>query len=103
MIPMSRAPLNDVPPDILDEDEDDEAPGPEIGTDVEFDLEANPNQVARGTEVIKRFWSTLPNRPGVYRMFDAKGDVLYVGKAKSLKARVPPMPAARAIRTASRA
>ena len=88
MIPMSRAPLNDVPPDILDEDEDDEAPGPEIGTDVEFDLEANPNQVARGTEVIKRFWSTLPNRPGVYRMFDGKGDVLYVGKAKSLKARV---------------
>ena len=34
------------------------------------------------------FLQTLPTRPGVYRMCDEAGDVLYVGKAKSLKNRV---------------
>jgi excinuclease ABC subunit C len=81
-------PANDVPPDILIDDSEDETPVAEAGSEIELDLEASPGSVKAGTEVIKRVWSTLPNAPGVYRMIDAKGEVLYIGKAKSLKARV---------------
>ena len=42
----------------------------------------------KGPDVIKDFVTRLPLAPGVYRMLNAEGDVLYVGKAKSLKARV---------------
>lgn len=46
------------------------------------------NRDETGPDIIKAFVRTLPAAPGVYRMLDMTGTVIYVGKARSLKARV---------------
>jgi excinuclease ABC subunit C len=43
---------------------------------------------AGGVAAIRAVMKNLPPRPGVYRMLDARGDALYVGKARNLKSRV---------------
>jgi excinuclease ABC subunit C len=47
-----------------------------------------PGTLAYGLEAIRSALKTLPASPGVYRMLDRKGDAVYVGKARNLKARV---------------
>src|SRR6202167_5093188 len=63
------------------------ANAPEAMRTIEMD-ETSPASLARGVEVIKAHWQHAPNGPGVYRMIAANGEVLYVGKAKSVRKRI---------------
>jgi excinuclease ABC subunit C len=73
----------------------DEAPRTTPGADLPPDsapqsrrVRSGKGALADGAEVVRGYLRTLPKTPGVYRMLNAAGEVLYVGKAKSLRNRV---------------
>ena len=77
----------DAPPEALDlPEEADEQSLPAI--DLDLSAETAPGPLARGVEAIRKHWKHAPVGPGVYRMIAADGEVLYVGKAKSVRKRI---------------
>jgi len=77
-----------IEPESAEEDEEaslPEAEEPSSATSIEA---GDGNSLADGRAAILRYAKLAPSRPGVYRMIDARGDVLYVGKAKNVRNRV---------------
>ena len=66
-------------------EDDEEATLPERDEAV---LDAAANPLESGRAALVRYAKLAPSSPGVYRMLDAAGEVLYVGKAKSIRKRI---------------
>src|ERR1700720_2057281 len=81
-------PKKDIEPDV--EIEEDEEPSLPQAEDSEAPVgdSAGGDSLAAGREAILRYAKLAPSQPGVYRMIDGRGDVLYVGKAKNVKNRI---------------
>lgn len=89
--PAADMPDVDVPDELDDTVEDSVLPAgsPELEVpEINWDSEQGDTEGKIGIEVIQTLAKRLPNAPGVYRMINKAGDVLYVGKARSLKKRV---------------
>jgi excinuclease ABC subunit C len=80
-------PANDIDTASVLAEEDDDAGLPEIAEESDLDLEES-GPLAAGRAALAHHARQAPAAPGVYRMLDGKGGVLYVGKAKNLRKRI---------------
>ena len=78
----------DVEPEIELIEDDDEASLPDADDAGTISFDAASDSLAAGREAVLHYVKLAPSRPGVYRMIDGRGDVLYVGKAKNIKKRI---------------
>jgi excinuclease ABC subunit C len=81
----ANSPAGDIDPATAVVEEDDEARLPEAQDELAVPVEGT---LASGRSAIARAVRLAPAAAGVYRMLNAAGDVLYVGKAKSVKKRL---------------
>jgi excinuclease ABC subunit C len=81
-------PKKDIEPDVeIEEDDEPSLPQADEAQAALTD-DAIGGSLAAGRDAILRYVKLAPSQPGVYRMIDARGDVLYVGKAKNVKNRI---------------
>jgi excinuclease ABC subunit C len=74
-------------PDLVEEDDEPTLPEADEAATLQLDA-AGAGSLAAGRDAIIHAIKEAPPRPGVYRMIDGRGDVLYVGKAKNIKKRI---------------
>ncbi len=82
-------PKKDVEPEIdIAEDGEEQSLPEAVETEAGDGGDQADGSLAAGRAAVLRYANTAPSQPGVYRMIDGRGDVLYVGKAKNVRNRV---------------